>query len=251
VKDSNRTVIACVALAVLAGAFWLLALSPKRQEAADLSNQVDQLRAQVAAKQQEAAAAAAAKRGFPNDYRRLVLLGKAVPGGDDTASLLVQLNKIAGGSGVQFRSIELNGATDAAAATAPTAPTPTAGSAPVSATEAAASVLPIGASVGSAGLGVMPYKLTFRGGFFQTADFLKGLDRLVQTKSGEVAANGRLVTIDGFSIVPDQNLGFPHLDASFSVTTYIVPPTQGVTAGASPTAPAPSTAVPTSTTTAP
>ena len=245
-KDSNRTIIACVALAVVAGAFWLLALSPKRQEAADLSSQVDQLRAQVAAKQQEAAAAAAAKRGFPDDYRRLVLLGKAVPAGDDTASLLVELNKISGSSGVQFRSIELNGASDAATATAPT---PTAGSTPVSATEAAASVLPIGATVGSAGLGTMPYKLTFRGGFFQTADFLKGLDRLVETKSGEVAANGRLVTIDGFSIVPDETLGFPHLNASFSVTTYLVPPTQGLTAGASPTAPAPSTAVPTSTTT--
>ena len=249
-KDSNRTIIACVALAVLAGAFWLLLLSPKRQEAADLSSQVDQLRAQVAAKQQEAAAAAAAKRGFPNDYRRLVLLGKAVPGGDDTASLLVELNKVADSSGVQFRSIELNGES-ASAATTPTAPTPTAGAAPVSATEAAASVLPIGASVGTAGLGTMPYKLTFQGGFFQTADFLKGLDRLVQTKSGDVAANGRLVTIDGFSIVPDENLGFPHLDASFSVTTFIVPPAQGVTAGASATAPAPSTAVPTSTTTAP
>jgi hypothetical protein len=109
--------------------------------------------------------------------------------------------------------------------------------------------LPIGATVGSAGLGVMPYKLTSQGGFFQTADFLKGLDSLVQTKSGEVAADGRLVTIDGFSIVPDQTEGFPHLDASFSVTTYLVPPSQGATAGATAAAPAPSTAVPTSTTT--
>jgi hypothetical protein len=252
VDDSKRTIIACVALAVLAGAFWLLALSPKRQEAADLATQVDQLRSQVAAKQQEAAAAAAAKRGFGGDYRRLVLLGKAVPGGDDTASLLVELSKVADRSGVQFRSIELNSSGDAAAATvaAPApAPAPTTGTTatPVSATEAAASVLPIGATVGAAGLGVMPYKLSFRGGFFETANFLKGVDRLVETKSGEVAANGRLVTIDGFSIVPDQSLGFPHLTASFSVTTFLTPPQQGVTAGA--TATAPSTAVPTSTTT--
>ena len=250
--DSKRTIIACVALAVLAGAFWLLALSPKRQEAADLATQVDQLRSQVAAKQQEAAAAAAAKRGFGGDYRRLVLLGKAVPGGDDTASLLVELSKVADRSGVQFRSIELNSSGDAAAATvAAPAPAPTTGTTatPVSATEAAASVLPIGATVGAAGLGVMPYKLSFRGGFFETANFLKGVDRLVETKSGEVAANGRLVTIDGFSIVPDQSLGFPHLTASFSVTTFLTPPQQGVTAGATTSAPAPSTAVPTSTTT--
>ena len=44
----------------------------------------------------EAAAAAAARRGFPADYQQLVVLGKAVPESDDTSSLLVQLNRIAG-----------------------------------------------------------------------------------------------------------------------------------------------------------
>ncbi len=50
-------------------------------------------------------------------------------------------------------------------------------------------------------------------------------------------STGRLVTLDGFALNGDSNLGFPHLDANFSVTTYLVPPSQGVTAGASPTAP--------------
>jgi len=258
VKDANRTVIACVVLAVLVGAFWVLALSPKRKEAADLASQVEKVQAEVASKQQEVAQAADAKRKFPGDYRQLVLLGKAVPGSDDTASLLVQLNGIADRSGVQFRSIELDSSESGAVAAPAPAPAPVAPAAggtgtPVSATvaptEAAASVLPIGATVGSAGLGVMPYKLSFRGGFFETADFLQGLDRLVRTKTGELAANGRLVTIDGFAITPDSQLGFPNLQASFTVTTYLTPPQQGVTAGATPAAPAPATAVPTSTTT--
>ena len=60
---------------------------------------------------------------------------------------------------------------------------------------------------------------------------------------------GRLVTIDGFSLVADEEMGFPVLQGKFAVTTYLAPPGQGVTAGATPAAPAPSTAPPTTTTT--
>ena len=51
------------------------------------------------------------------------MLGKAVPGDDDTASLLVQVNRIAGAAGVTFRNLELSAAAGAPAAAAP-APAP-------------------------------------------------------------------------------------------------------------------------------
>ena len=111
-------------------------------------------------------------------------------------------------------------------------------------TEVAASLLPLGASIGSAGLAVMPYSLTFRGSFFHIADFIKKIDSLVKPGASTVAVGGRLVTINSFSLGPDSEKGFPYLDASLSVTTYLTPPSQGVTAGATPTAPAPSTATP-------
>ena len=60
--------------------------------------------------------------------------------------------------------------------------------------------MPLGATVGPAGLAVMPYTLTFGGSFFQIADFIKGLDSLVETKNEEVAVDGRLFTVNGFSL---------------------------------------------------
>ena len=106
-------------------------------------------------------------------------------------------------------------------------------------TEAAASLLPLGASVGSAGLGVMPYSLTFSGDFFHVADFIKGIDSLVHPDTATVAVDGRLVTLNGFALNADPELDFPHLDATFSVTTYVTPPSQGLTAGATSSEPAP------------
>jgi hypothetical protein len=87
----------------------------------------------------------------------------------------------------------------------------------------------------------MPYTLTFKGSFFHIADFIHGLDSLVETKNAQVAVTGRLITINGFSLKPDLNKGFPFLEASFSVTTFLVPPAQGVTGGATPASPEPST----------
>lgn len=251
-KSANRLIVATLAISVLAIAFWVLALGPKRQEASDLSSQVDQASAALAESRFQLAEAAAARRKFPADYRQLVVLGKAVPGSDDTSSLLVELGHVAHRSEVTFDSIQLNSTTGgeaAAVAPAPVAPVvPTAptesssGAVPAAATvpptEAAASVLPLGATVGTAGLGVMPYNLNFSGDFFQVADFIKGIDSLVKT-GGNVAVDGRLVTLDGFALVPSSETDSSTLEASFAVTTYLVPPTQGVTAGATPTAPAP------------
>jgi hypothetical protein len=60
-----------------------------------------------------------------------------------------------------------------------------------------------------------------------------------------MAVNGRLVTINGFSLTNggsedgEGKTGGPtELQASFNVTTYLTPPGQGITAGATPAAPA-------------
>jgi Tfp pilus assembly protein PilO len=231
-----------LAVAVLAAAFWILALGPKRQEASDLGKEVEQQQASLAQAQSAASEALAAREEFPHDYRQLVLLGKAVPGSDDTASLLVEVSHVAEQSGVRFQSIELSATSSTAgeATTTTVTPAPTAtGSGSVPPTEAAAALLPLGATIGSAGLGVMPYTLTFSGEFFQVADFIQGIDSMVDVDESKVAVDGRLITLDGFALNSATEGGFPNLDANFSVTTYLVPPGQGLTAGASPTAPAP------------
>jgi Tfp pilus assembly protein PilO len=248
---SNRLIVAMLVVVALAVAFWMLALGPKRQEASDLAGEIGKLHASLAESQTQAAEAVAAKREFPADYHQLVVLGKAVPPSDETSSLLIELNQIASRSGVKFNSIQLgSGAGEgesAPAAATTTTPTPTAGAsgatpaaATIPPTEVAASLLPLGAAIGPAGLAVMPYDLTFNGDFFQIADFIKGIDSLIHTGKN-VGVDGRLVTLNGFALSGNSEIPFPDLDATFSVTTYLTPPSQGVTAGATPTAPSATT----------
>ena len=61
-------------------------------------------------------------------------------------------------------------------------------------------MLPLGAAVGSAGLPTMPYDLTFTGDFFDIADFMAGLDAMVKVDGKGIGVDGRLLTIDGFSL---------------------------------------------------
>jgi Tfp pilus assembly protein PilO len=246
-SSTNGVIVAMLGVAVLAIAFWMVLLSPKREEADKLGAQVEELQSSLSLHRAEADRAEEARQEFPVTYQQLVVLGKAVPGDDDTASLLVQINRIANRSHLTFRDFTLEAGSTEAAPTPTAAPVGAEGAAAVTPTEAAASTLPLGATIGSAGLGVMPYTLTFDGKFFEIADFIKGLDSLVKTKNANVTVDGRLFTIDGFSLQAAQNSGFPALEATFSVTTYLTPPEQGVTAGATPTGP--ETAVPVATTT--
>ena len=111
---------------------------------------------------------------------------------------------------------------------------------PVPATEAAAATLPIGASVGPAGLPTLPYSLKFNGSFFDAADFMSGLDSLVRMRDGKVAANGRLLTVDGFTLSNPTLGAVPQLQVNFAVTSYMTPADQGLTGGATLGGPAPS-----------
>jgi Tfp pilus assembly protein PilO len=245
VSESNKTIIGVLILAALAVGFWILLLSPKREEVSKLASQADQLSASLAESQLQVTEAEAAKREFPGDYQRLVVLGQAIPNSEEISSLLVEVNRIARQAKVRFEGIELETGGESAGAstteTAPSVPPPTSSgasgvpaSATVPPTEAAAALLPLGATIGPAGLGVMPYKLSFTGSFFQIADFIAGIDSLVRGSGEQVDVEGRLVTLNGFSLTEEQERGFPYLTASFSVTTYLTPPGQEASAVAAP-----------------
>src|SRR5581483_4141417 len=96
-----------------------------------------------------------------------------------------------------------------------------------------------------------PYVLAFTGDYYQIADFMKSLNGLVHLRNGAIDVTGRLVTVDAFTLAPAQSetqglTPVPTLTAQLSVTTYLTPEEQGLTAGATPTGPAPSTATPAS-----
>jgi Tfp pilus assembly protein PilO len=232
--NSNKAIIGMVVVAVLAAAFWILLLSPKREQASELATEIEGQQAALVQAQSQVTEATAAREEFPSDYRQLVTLGKAVPASDETASLLVELNHVADHSHVSFDSLELSttGGGETAPETALTQEASATSAVPAASTipptEAEAALLPLGATIGSAGLGVMPYNLTFSGNFFQVADFIHGVDSLVHTGKSEVGVDGRLVTLEGAT----------GLEATFAVTTYLVPPDQGLTAGATVASPA-------------
>lgn len=233
-KMTNLIVGAMLFIGVASAAFWILLLSPKKDEAKTLSAKVERLEGSLAQHEAEASAGEEARAEFSEDYHHLVVLGKAVPSEDETASLLVQLNRIADKAGVRFQTLSLEASEGGGEANAVSSSS----GEQVSPTEAAASLTPLGASIGPAGLAVMPYKLTFSGNFFTIADFIKGLDSLVKTTNEEVGVDGRLITINGFTLTEDPDAKFPALQASFSVTTYLTPPSAGAPAGALPTGPA-------------
>lgn len=259
-KSSDRQILIGIGLVGLVAVFWFFVMGPKREEASKLNDEVTSLRATVEQTEADAAAGEQAQKDFPTNYRRLVALGKAVPADADTSSLLRQVQALSEQSNVDFRSINLEaggGTTAAAPAAAPVTPPPaegesttassdtaatdtstTATAAPAS--EASAALLPIGATVGAAGLPVMPYSLEFQGSFFDIADFFGQLDDMVQTDNEKVAVTGRLLTIDGFELAAGPG-GFPSLTATVSTTSYLTPADQGLAAGATPSAPAPAT----------
>ena len=260
-KGSDKAVLLGVLIAIVLGVFFLKVLSPKRSEVTSLKKDIAGLQGQVDSARQAADAGEAARKNYPAYYGRLVTMGKAAPAAADTSSLLVQLNHVSQDNKIKFNSLTLDASSGT---TASATPPPTSGSTassttststttpsssssggsatpasatttPTTATEATAASLPIGATVGAAGLPVMPYKLSFQGSFFDVTSFLTGVDSFVHVRGANtVAADGRLLTVDGFSI----NGTSPQLDVSLHVTSYIGPSGEGLTAGASPTGPA-------------
>jgi hypothetical protein len=232
-KSTNGLIVAMLLIVVAAIAFWVFGVGPKREEASKLDKQAAKLESELTTNEEAVLRGEEARREFPSDYQKLIVLGKAVPGDDDTASLLVQIDQISKRNKIEFQKIKLlssgNEGTETGAAVEGAPPT-----------EAAAALLPLGAAVGSAGLAVMPYGFTFKGSFFRIADFIEEIDQLVETENEDVVVKGRLLTLDGFVLKADPEDGFPSLEGNFSITTYLVPPGQGVTAGA--TAEAPETA---------
>jgi Tfp pilus assembly protein PilO len=251
-KSSTQPIVAILLVVAAAIAFWTLALSPKRSEAEKLDTQIETLNASVATARSELAQATAARKTFPTAYHRLVELGQAVPATDETPSLLVELELLAAKSGVSFQTITLEGSGEPASAapaeaTSTTADesassTGTSAAEVIPATEVEASLLPLGASIGTAGLAVMPYSMDFSGSFFGIAKFIGKVDDLVESGKAKMLVDGRLLTINGFSLTSEASEdGSTNLQATFSVTTYLTPPGQGVTAGATPSAPAEAT----------
>ena len=254
-RGADRAIMLAVPLVALALAFIFLVISPKRNEVSQLDEEATALQATIDAGEAQIAAAKQARKRFPKDYGRLVQLGRAVPDDGDQATFVYDISELGRRNDLMFQDFEVLAGTTSDQAPAPT-PTPSESSAPTDpaiptdpaaptdtnptlATEATAALLPLGATVGPAGLPVMPYGVTFRGSFFDMADFLGALDSTVLTKGANPEVSGRLMTIDSFVFTADPAKGFPKVQSNLALTTYITAPNEGLAAGATPAGPAP------------
>lgn len=223
----DRTIAGCLVLAAAIGLGWALLVSPKRAQATKLESQINSEQSQLAGVRTQLAAGEAAEGAFARSYTSLVRLGEAVPTDDNTPSLILQLQKAAKSTGVNFDSLTFNAGSSSA-------PAPTTSSS--SATQSATAALPPGATVGPAGFPIEPFTFEFTGNFFHLASFLNKLQKFVVANNKSLSVSGRLMTLDSINLGPGQG-GFPQIDATIGATTFLLPSAQGLTAGATPAGP--------------
>ncbi len=235
----DRLVVLALALVVALAGFWFGVLAPKRKEAERIDADIATQQARLDAAQTVAANAAKAREDYREDYSTIARLGKAVPSDDDLPSMLVQLQAAAQGAKNDFRSIKRGAASTDSASAAPAATTATApasGAAATGTTSAsAAAALPPGATVGTAGLATLPFSFTFRGEYTELEGFLRNVQGFVtSSKSGTINVRGRLLTVDGVSLVPQEG-DLSRILATVSATAYLQP--EGSSSAATTTTP--------------
>lgn len=254
-SQRDRLILAGATVIALLGAFWLLALAPKRRDLHQLDKDVQTYEQTYQSARDDAQRLADARLQFPSAYAALVRLGKAVPADADVPSLVVQLDQAAASAGVDFRKIALNttqvgnapapapapaatpppstgsGATGATGATGSTASTASSPTGTPDANALTAATLPLGATVGPAGLPTLRFNFSFQGSFFKMADLIHNIRKLVARRNRNLIVSGRLLTIDGISL-SEGDFGFPKVKASIAATAYLVPASQGLLDGA-------------------
>lgn len=253
--ERDRKILILLIPLLIVGGYWFLVLSPQREQAASLGDQVAQAEADRDAAAQQLAIAEAAKRNADSDYAAVVRLGKAIPPTVDTATLMVQLDAAADGTGIAFDRITTGAretagtvavvteSDDGPAAEAGGEPATTgAGQAVEAANEVAGGATGASATIASGGaLDSVPLEFTFRGSFFELAELFHRLKRFVHVDGRRLALRGRLLTIDGFSLSGGEE--FPTITAEVQATVYLSPRSGGAgsvppAASATPTTPA-------------
>jgi len=207
VSTRDRIALSVVAGALLLAGLWFLLISPKREEASQLGQQVTEAQTALDQARSDLAGFQQARAEYRDNYAVLAAVGKAAPAEDATSTLLFQLGATARSEKIDFRSF-------------------TAGQAPAGApTAEATQTLP-----------AEPFSFDFIGPFFRLSDFLGGLQRYVEMEGERLAVDGRLLRVDGFTLGQTDPSSPPNI--SVQATAFTLPEGQTVLGGATPTGPA-------------
>ncbi|HME03359.1 MAG TPA: hypothetical protein VKG38_10065 [Solirubrobacteraceae bacterium] len=227
----DRVVAIVVATLAVLVAGWLLLVSPEREKASKLGTEVSAAQSALSAAEGELSSARTAQAQYVSAYASIVGLGKAVPAADEVPSLIYQLERASNSKNVEFTSIVSSAAGSGTGSSS-------AGSSATSAAAGAAS---------SAGFSQMPFTFIFDGTYFDLEHLFEQLNRFtLRTASGSLQVSGRLLTIQSVKLTPvgtaAGSSGPVQLTGTITATAYVLPASQGLTAGASPSSPAGATA---------
>ena len=204
---NRKLLLVVVAFVAMLGAYWMLVLSPKRDEIAKLDVKLGKAQASLTQDKASLATYKKARLSYKDNYATVVRLGKAVPKDDDVRSLVVQLSAAAERSGVDFGRIQVGG-------TGTAGPTVEAGDAAVGP--------PGSVSVGSGGFSAMPFTLAFEGRYKNMGQFLARLEHFVTVSDDRIAVTGRLLRLESITLKPGTD-GFPQIRAEIGASSYLVP----------------------------
>lgn len=213
----DRIVVIVLATVAVLGAGWMLVVSPEREKASKLGGQVASAQSTLNSAEGELSQARSAQTQYASAYASVVGLGKAVPAQDEVPSLIYQLERASNSKNVEFASITTSGGSGSSS---------TAAAAPAAA---------------SAGFTAMPFTFIFNGTYFDLEHLFEGLDRFtLRTTSGSLQVSGRLLTIQSVKLTPigTTATGGPvRLTGTITATAYVLPASEGLTAGATPSSP--------------
>jgi hypothetical protein len=230
----DRMVVIVIAALALLGGVWLLLVSPERQQAAKLGGEVTAAQAQLSTAEGQLSDAKAAQARYQSAYASLVRLGKAVPAGQETPSLIYELARASNQKNVEFASITATVSGGAGASATVSGP----GSS---------------ASLAGAGFQQMPFTFVFNGSFDHLYNLFQQIDGFaLRTPAGLLQVSGRLLTVQGVKLALAGSGGSPTgasgssasashsetLSGTITATAYVLPPGQELTGGATPAGPA-------------
>jgi Tfp pilus assembly protein PilO len=227
----DRIVLIVVVVAAVLGAGWILAVSPERKKANELSTQVAAAQTQLASAESKVSSARAAQSQYAAAYASIVNLGKAVPPSEEVPALIYQLQAASNEKDVHFSSISAS----SSGATA----SPSGASASSSAASGASASGSAASSTANASLTRLPFSFGFEGSYFDLEHLFNQLsDFATLTASGQLEVSGRLLTIQSVSLSPaggpESGKSSSQLTGSITATAYVLPASQGLTGATSP-----------------
>jgi Tfp pilus assembly protein PilO len=188
IRKRDIIILAAIGLLAILVLWYFFLISPKRSEISEINEQAeveqetyDRNTARLIKLDQERDAAIEAQGD-------ILKLDKLVPGDEQMPSLIVELQKSASDSGIEFVKIE------------PNLPTP------------------------GAGATIIPIEMKFEGRFFDVNEFLYRVENYARLEGSEVNVSGRFLSVVELKMEEGEFDGWPDVAVTLGINAYTTMP---------------------------